>query len=67
MLGMNGIIFIINAHGVLRWMGAVTEIPGSVCKYHVTTLLYKGSIEGRLNACIYNKRIPLVGLETIPD
>ena len=28
-VGTNGKYFLINAHGVLRWMGAVTEIPGS--------------------------------------
>ena len=28
-VGTNGIFFVINAHGVLRRMGAVTEIPGS--------------------------------------
>ena len=29
-VGTNGTIFLINAHGVLRRMGAVTEIPGMV-------------------------------------
>ena len=28
-VGTNGKVFLINAHGVLRRMGAVTEIPGS--------------------------------------
>ena len=28
-VGTNGKFFLINAHGVLRRMGAVTEIPGS--------------------------------------
>ena len=27
-VGTNGKFVLINAHGVLRWMGAVTEIPG---------------------------------------
>ena len=27
-VGMNGKFFLINAHGVLRRMGAATEIPG---------------------------------------
>ena len=29
-VGTNGKYFLINAHGVLRWMGAATGIPGSV-------------------------------------
>ena len=28
-MGTNGKIFLINAHGVLRRMGAVAEIPGN--------------------------------------
>ena len=32
-VGTNGKYFLINAHGVLRRMGAVTEIPGSGCIY----------------------------------
>ena len=28
-VGTNGKVFLINAHGVLRRMGAVTEIPGN--------------------------------------
>ena len=30
-MGTNGKFFLINAHGVLRRMGAVTEIPGTIC------------------------------------
>ena len=29
-VGTNGIFFLVNAYGVLRRMGAVTEIPGSM-------------------------------------
>ena len=29
-VGMNGKFFLINAHGVLRRMGAATEIPGKL-------------------------------------
>ena len=29
-VGTNGKVFLINAHGVLPRMGAVTEIPGSM-------------------------------------
>ena len=29
-VGMNGKLFLINANGMLRRMGAVTEIPGTV-------------------------------------
>ena len=29
-VGTNGKFFLINAHGVLRRMGAVTEIPGTL-------------------------------------
>ena len=32
-VGTNGKFFLINAHGVLRRMGAVTEIPGNTWKY----------------------------------
>ena len=31
-VGTNGKFFLINAHGVLRRMGAVTEIPGNNVK-----------------------------------
>ena len=34
-MGTNGKFFLINAHGVLRRMGAVTEIPGSTESYVV--------------------------------
>ena len=36
-VGTNGIFFLINAHGVLRRMGAVTEIPGSATTQTNTT------------------------------
>ena len=32
-VGTNGIFFLINAHGVLRRMCAVTEIPGTHIRY----------------------------------
>ena len=41
-MGMNVIFFVINAHGVLRWMGAVTEILGIFvcdCEYTNEALL----------------------------
>ena len=33
-VGTNGKFFLVNAHGVLRRMGAVTEIPGSPNNVH---------------------------------
>ena len=33
-MGTNGKFFLINAHGVLRRMGAVTEIPGTVVRVY---------------------------------
>ena len=35
-VGTKGKFFLINAHGVLRRMGAVTEIPGTCHQKHIT-------------------------------
>ena len=45
-VGTNGNFFLINAHGVLRRMGAVTEIPGTcimvyICMYIVRLCIFQ--------------------------